>query len=407
MKKWLGITLGILTAIGGFVDVGAVATSGEAGAKFGLALVWAMLLGTAAIVLLVEMSGRFASVAKKPYAAAIREHFGFKFYLLPLATELIADSILLTAELGGVAIAMSLFTGITWRYLVYVAAFLVWLMAWRAPFKVIENAPSLLGLATLSFVVGIAVLGGPSRQLWPTLWHPQIKQGELAEYLYLSAAILGAIISPYLLFFYSSGAREEHWSRRSLAVNRATAMVGMGLGSLVSIALIVLSAMVLQPLHMSASTLGEVGIGLARPLGRAGGLLFATALFATCLGAALEVVLAVSYNVAQGFGWEWGEEKRPVEAARFNLALTAFLLVAVVISVLGLDPLQLALYASAIVALFLPITLSPFLVIMNDRRYLGDKTNGRFANYATLVVLVIAFVVAIVSLPLMIMSGGG
>jgi Mn2+/Fe2+ NRAMP family transporter len=81
--------------------------------------------------------------------------------------------------------------------------------------------------------------------------------------------------------------------------------------------------------------------------------------------------------------------------------------VAVVISVLGLDPLQLALYASAIVALFLPITLSPFLVIMNDRQYLGDKTNGRFANYATPVVLLIAFVVAIVSLPLMIMSGGG
>ena len=44
---------------------------------------------------------------------------------------------------------------------------------------------------------------------------------------------------------------------------------------------------------------------------------------------------------------------------------------------------------------------------MNDRRHLGDKTNGRFTNYATLVVLVIAFVVAIVSLPLMLMRGGG
>src|SRR5437763_16415315 len=146
---------------------------------------------------------------------------------------------------------------------------------------------------------------------------------------------------------------------------------------------------------------------MAKPFVQIGAFLFAGALFATCLGSALEVVLAVSYNVAQGFGWEWGEEKRPVEAARFNLALTAFLLVAVVISILGLDPLQLALDASVIVALFLPVTLSPFLVIMNDRRYLGDKTNGRFANCATLVVLVIAFVVAIVSLPLVIMRGGG
>src|SRR5919199_6674244 len=75
MKKWLSITLGILTAIGGFVDVGAVATSGEAGAKYGLGLVWALLLATLAIMLLVSMSGRLAAVSGKPYAAAIRERF--------------------------------------------------------------------------------------------------------------------------------------------------------------------------------------------------------------------------------------------------------------------------------------------------------------------------------------------
>src|ERR671926_1547544 len=82
MKKWLGITLGILTAIGGFVDVGAVATSGEAGAKFGLGLLWAMLLGTLAIMLLLTMVGRFTAVSGKTYADALRERFGFKLFLL-------------------------------------------------------------------------------------------------------------------------------------------------------------------------------------------------------------------------------------------------------------------------------------------------------------------------------------
>ena len=86
MKKWFSITLGIVTATGGFLDAGTVATSGEAGAKFGLGLIWAVLVATVAIILLVEMVGRFTAVSQKTYADAIRENFGFKFYLLPLTS---------------------------------------------------------------------------------------------------------------------------------------------------------------------------------------------------------------------------------------------------------------------------------------------------------------------------------
>ena len=407
MKKWLSITLGIVTATGGFLDAGTIATSGESGARFGLGLIWACLIATVAIILLVEMMGRFSAVSKKTYAEAIRENFGFKFYLLPLLSEVIAESILLAAEIGGIAIALSLMTGISWRILFPLAAFLVFAMAWRAPFDWIENAPALLGLLTLSFIVGIIALGGPSHQLLSTLWKPEVKQGELADYLYLVAATLGATISPYLLYFYSSGAREEHWTSSSLLLNRVTAIVGMSFGSLGSIALIFLGAMVLQPLNMQGSLLGELGLSMAKALGPFGALLFAVALFATCLGAALEVVLGVSYNIAQGFGWEWGEDKKPVEAARFNLVLIIFLLVAVAIGLMGIDPLQLALAGSTVIALFLPISLFPFLVLMNDPQYLGDKTNGRFSNIAIICILLIAFVVAFVSIPLEILSGGG
>ena len=308
MKTVFSIALGIVTAIGGFLDAGTVATSGAAGAKFGLGLIWAILLATVEIILLVEMVGRFTAVSHKTYADAIREKFGFKFYLFPLMSELIAESLLLAAELGGVAIALSLFTGISWHYLFPVAAILVWLLTWFANFDVIENGPALLGLVTLSFLVGIFMLGAPKLSLLQTLWKPPIQQGDFADYLYLAAAILGATISPYLLYFYSSGAREEHWSGKSLLLNRITAIMGMGFGSLGSIALVVLAAIVLRPLNIQANTLGEIGLAMARPLGSIGAYLFAIALFATCMGAALEVVLAVSYNIAQGFGWEWGRK---------------------------------------------------------------------------------------------------
>src|SRR5690348_12683701 len=281
MKKWLSIALGIVTAIGGFLDAGTVATAGEAGARFGLGLVWAVLLATIAIILLVEMVGRFTAVSHKTYADAIRENFGFKFFLLPLLSELIAEVLLLAAELGGMAIALSLLTGISWHVLFPVAALLIWIMVWRAPFDLIENGPALLGLVTLAFVVGVFVLGGPPRDILPTLWKPEIKSGELADYLYLAAATLGATISPYLLYFYSSGAVEEKWSASSLLLNRITAIAGMGFGSLGSLALIFLAAIVLQPLNMNSNTLGELGLALAKPFGIIGALLFAVALFAT------------------------------------------------------------------------------------------------------------------------------
>ena len=148
-KQWLSITLGIVTATGGFLDAGTVATSGEAGAKFGLGLIWAVLIATVAVILLVEMVGRFTAVSKKTYAEAIREDFGFRFYLLPLASELIAESLLLAAELGGIAIALSLFTGISWHILFPFVALFIWIVVWRAPFDLIENGPAILGLVTL------------------------------------------------------------------------------------------------------------------------------------------------------------------------------------------------------------------------------------------------------------------
>ena len=89
-KQWIQIALGVTTAIGGVLDAGTVATAGEAGAKFGLDLVWAVLLSTVEVMLTVDMAGRFTAVSEKTYGAALRECFDFKLLLLPLLSEIVA-----------------------------------------------------------------------------------------------------------------------------------------------------------------------------------------------------------------------------------------------------------------------------------------------------------------------------
>ncbi|HEY3523013.1 MAG TPA: divalent metal cation transporter [Candidatus Limnocylindrales bacterium] len=408
MNKVAPILLGILTATGGYLDAGTISTSSSAGASFGLGLLWPVLLGTAAVVVLIESAGRLAAVSGKPYAAAIRERFGFSFWLLPLTADLIASALLLGADLGGVATGIGLLIGHDWRVLLPVAFLVVWAFAWRAPFGLIENGPSLLGLVALSFVVAIPVLADRgSPELLDTFVKPRIGQGELASYLFLVAAMLGATIQPYLVTFYSSGAREERWTRRTLVTNRVASVLGMGFGMTTSIGLVAVCALVLGPAGVKVGSLPEIGLTLAAAFGQVGGILFAIVLVACCLGAGLEVVLAIGYEVSQGFGWEWGEEKPPVEAPRFNLVLTVFLVVALGLAFLVGDPLQLALLGSVAVALFLPLSLAPFLVLMNDPDYAREERNGMLMNVATGGVLVLAFAVAVVSVPLLFLSGGG
>src|SRR5947209_813851 len=112
MSKLLEIALGIVTSVGGFLEIGSLATAAQAGAAFGYQLIWAILLGVICVAFLVEMAGRFAAVSRHTVTDAIRERFGFGFFMLPLVGTLFVNLLVIAAELGGVAIALEFATGI-------------------------------------------------------------------------------------------------------------------------------------------------------------------------------------------------------------------------------------------------------------------------------------------------------
>jgi manganese transport protein len=83
MKKVLGVTLGIMTALGGFVDLGQIVFTMQAGALFGYRLMWAIALGTAAIILYMEMCGRSRWLRKSPCSQSSAPGLVFRWALSP------------------------------------------------------------------------------------------------------------------------------------------------------------------------------------------------------------------------------------------------------------------------------------------------------------------------------------
>ena len=66
VKKIIAVTLGVLSAIGGFVDIGDLVASVQSGARFGLALAWVLVVGVIGICAYAEMAGRVVAVSNRP-----------------------------------------------------------------------------------------------------------------------------------------------------------------------------------------------------------------------------------------------------------------------------------------------------------------------------------------------------
>jgi Mn2+/Fe2+ NRAMP family transporter len=214
-------------------------------------------------------------------------------------------------------------------------------------------------------------------------------------------------MTPYEVFFFSSGAVEEHWTRSDLFLNRVNVYVGFPLGGLLSLALMSASALFLAPLDISVEHLGQVALPTSLVLGKLGLATLLLGFFAATFGAALETALSAGYTIAQYFGWQWGKFVRPRDAARFHTVVLATIVVAAIIGLSSVDPIKVTEYSLIFSAVALPLTYIPILVVANDPGYMGDKVNRRFSNALGSVYLVIIMVAAVAAVPLMLATKAG
>ncbi|MFR9780640.1 NRAMP family divalent metal transporter [Micromonospora sp. MS34] len=407
MRKLFAATLGVLSAIGGFVDIGDLVAASQAGARFGMAHAWVLLVGVVGICAYAEMAGRIAAVSGRAVFDLVRERLGPRVALLNLVASWLVTVITLAAELGGVALALQLATGLSYLIWVPVAAVAVWLVLWRMRFELMERVFGLAGLALLVFAVALFALPTDWARLGHSALHVSSASQGWSVYWFVAVALFASTVSPYEVFFFSSGGVEEKWSERDLAHARSNVLIGFPVGGFLALSLIAVATVAYHPSGTSLDTLAQVARPVATALGGAGLAVAVLAFFAVTFGAALETGLSAAYAAAQYFGWQWGKRISPREAARFHSVLLVSVLLGVLMLMTTVDPVRLTEYMLILSAVVLPLTYLPILVVANDRNYLGDRVNGRWTNLLGTLFLVLIVAASVAAIPLAIITRMG
>jgi manganese transport protein len=409
MKKLLPITLGIMTALGGFVDLGQIVFTMQAGALFGYRLMWVLALGTAAIIVYMEMCGRIAVVAKEPVFAVVRTRLGFPLGLLTLIASNLLNLITCAAELGGIAVLLHLLTGWPERLvLIAVAAtFLVVVLLFR--FQWIERTFGLSGLMMVVFAVSAVTLGpdwhGLARGFIPTL--PQADPKRLLLYAYFAVGLFSALLMEYEVHFYSSGAIEEDWTPKDLSENFMVASFGSILGAVLTAGLLILGAIVFLPRGIFPEILSTTTMAGAFPFGPKALVLALLGGIACLSGAAIETALSGAYNLCQFFNLAWGKNQPVKSVPVFTATWIGMFLLALLIAATGVRPLQLVNTSIIFGMVVMPLTYYPILRVAADKNIMGRHVNSRMDSVVGIFFLILITAAAFGAIPLMIATHSG
>jgi manganese transport protein len=377
VKPFLSIALGVIAAIGGFVDIGDLVFNAQAGSAVGTPALWATPVGVVGIMVFAEMSGRIVAVSKKPNFVLVKERYGKRLSTFTLVASLVLTVLTLGAELGGLGFALNYFFDVSVNFFVLVALFAVAAAIYFLPFGGIERIFGYMGLALLVYIAASIKLDPD----WGEIGRGFIPEAHSAAvYWYFVVGLIAAALMPYEIYFYSSGAVEEGWDPEDLTVNRANAFVGFALGGLISIAILIASAQVFKPAGISPTSIGSVALIAEQPYAELGLILALIGILFAVGGATIDTAFSAAYNLAQHQGWKWGKRFKLVDEPRFTLSLAGFLLAGFAIAQTGVDPVELTEYAVIFSIPVLPLTYLPILLVGNDRSVMGAHVNGPLAR---------------------------
>jgi manganese transport protein len=313
------------------------------------------------------------------------------------------------AELGGMAIVIHLLTGWNERLVLIGTTLILVALVLLCRFQWIERLFGLSGLLMIVFAFSAVVLhpdwANVARGLVPSWEAADSKRGLL--YAYFAVGIFSAMLMEYEVHFYSSGAIEEHWKPKDLSENFMVASLGSILGSLLTVGLLILGALIYLPRGIFPNLLSTSVFAGAFPFAQKALVIALFGTLACIAGAGVETALSSGYNICQYYDLPWSKNLPARSAPIFTTIWILTFAVASVIVLAGVRPLQLVNFSIVFGMAIMPFTYYPILRVAADKTIMGQYVNTRFDTAVGIGVLILIICAAIAAFPLMILTHAG
>jgi Mn2+/Fe2+ NRAMP family transporter len=403
MKRYLGVALGLIAALGGFVDIGELVFNSQAGALFGYRTLWAVLVGVIISVVLAELSGRVAIVGRKANFDLVRERYPRWLSTTTLVAGLAVCLITLSAELGGLGLVLHYVLGWNEGFFTLVGLLIIVAASLLLSFGMIERVFGYLGLGLVVYLIA-ALHHGPA---WHDIGRGFLPSGGGFQYWYFIVGMTAAAMMPYEIYFYSSGAIEEKWTTEDLPVNRLNSGLGFPLGGLIAASLTVVAAQQLMPLQLTPDSLATVLQQAMHELGPIGFYVAAIGAFGAIGGATIDSAFSCGYALAQHQGWAWGESKGIRGAPKWFATMLAAAGIGFAIVQTRVNPVQLTEYAVIASAIAMPLSFYPIVRVSQDRQVMGEHASGIIARPMAWLSYTVVCIVAVAGPILMLITHTG
>jgi hypothetical protein len=170
------------------------------------------------------------------------------------------------------------------------------------------------------------------------------------------------------------------------ALDIATGVIS---GNLVAYAIIVCTSATLFTHHQTVSTAADAARALSPLLGPYAKYLFALGFIGAGLVAIPVLLASTSYTISGTFGWPASLWNKPWQNEGFYLILTGALLVNLVVSLLGIDPVQLMFWANVLQGVLTPVLVVLLLLVGNNRTIMGAYRLGRLTNIGLILIALV------------------
>ena len=379
-------------------DAGGILTYSQAGAQFGYTLLWTMIPITLALIVVQEMCARMGVVTGKGLSDLIREEFGLRITFVIMILLVAVNFTNVVTEFSGIAGSMQLFH--VSKYIsVPICSLIVWALVVKGDYKSVEKIFLIASVFYIAYIIS-SVLSGPDwhQAIVETVKLPSRSLWQNKDYVYMTIAVIGTTITPWMQFYLQASIVDKGVSIRQYKTSRLDVIIGSIFSDAVAWFIVVACAATLYTHGMRNITDPSDAAGAMKPLaGQYAFILFAAGLFNASLFAASILPLSTAYTVCEGLGVESGLDKSFNEAKFFYWLYSLLLFAGAAIVLIPNFPLvKFSILSQVLNGVLLPLVLIFMLKLINKHELMGKYTNTRWWNTVAWITVIIMIALSLV-----------